>query len=215
MNEKKDLLFVGGDLSGIQKFIYNISSKKAMVSLKGRSAYLDKYMEGVCDRLVERLSEKDTEVVYSSGGKFYVITENSQENRNSIDNLKKTVESELWKEHKGQLALNICYVPFSFDGGRTKVFVDGSEETNIGVLWKNLTLQFNDLKYQKFKNELLENYDEFLEVTEVGESPDVCAITGIEGKCVPIVKDEDGDEIMVLPSAVDQGHCYNVSRCGL
>ena len=35
-------LFVGGDLSGIQKFLYNISSKKAAVSLKGRSCYLRK-----------------------------------------------------------------------------------------------------------------------------------------------------------------------------
>ena len=34
------LLFVGGDLSGIQKFLYNITSQKAAVSLKGRSAYL-------------------------------------------------------------------------------------------------------------------------------------------------------------------------------
>ena len=41
----KPLLFVGGDLSGIQQFIYNISSKKAMVSLKGRSAYLSEYTE--------------------------------------------------------------------------------------------------------------------------------------------------------------------------
>ena len=39
-------LFVGGDLSGIQKFLYNISSKKAAVSLKGRSDYLRQRMCG-------------------------------------------------------------------------------------------------------------------------------------------------------------------------
>lgn len=32
--DTKSLLFIGGDISGIQKFIYNISSKKAAVSLK-------------------------------------------------------------------------------------------------------------------------------------------------------------------------------------
>ena len=32
-------LFVGGDLSGIQKFLYNITSRHASVSLKGRSAF--------------------------------------------------------------------------------------------------------------------------------------------------------------------------------
>lgn len=32
-------LFVGGDLTGIQKFLYNITSRKAAASLKGRSAF--------------------------------------------------------------------------------------------------------------------------------------------------------------------------------
>ena len=50
-----DLLFVGGDLSGIQKFIYNISSKRAMVSLKGRSTYLKTFTDEVCDEILKKI----------------------------------------------------------------------------------------------------------------------------------------------------------------
>ena len=88
MKEEYKHLFVGGDLSGIQKFLYNISSKKAAVSLKGRSFFLQQYMENVCAKIEEAAKNngaKDTEVIYNSGGKFYLITDNSETVRNAID----------------------------------------------------------------------------------------------------------------------------------
>ena len=78
MEQDYKRLFVGGDLSGIQKFLYNISSKKAAVSLKGRSYFLQQYMNNVCLKIVEAIKEagaKDTEVIYNSGGKFYLLTD--------------------------------------------------------------------------------------------------------------------------------------------
>ena len=50
-NQIFNRLFVGGDLSGIQRFLYNISSKKAAVSLKGRSFYLRQLMGNVCSEI--------------------------------------------------------------------------------------------------------------------------------------------------------------------
>ena len=79
MEQEYKQLFVGGDLSGIQKFLYNISSKKAAVSLKGRSYYLQQYMNNVCTKLedaVNQVGAKHVEVIYNSGGKFYLLTDN-------------------------------------------------------------------------------------------------------------------------------------------
>ena len=205
MESRIKLLFVGGDLSGIQKFIYNITSKKAMVSLKGRSAYLNEYMKKVCKRILDIpdiKSSPNTRTVYDSGGKFYLIVDDTPENINQVELVRKQVEHELWKEHYGQLGLSICYVPFSFEGG--KVIVDGSEPENIGILWRKISEKFNDRKNQKYKELLLESYDEFFETTEVGEKPQVCAITGIEGKCVPLQDNDDEEDIMVLPSVREQ-----------
>lgn len=74
--ENYDKLFVGGDLSGIQKYLYNISSHKAAVSLKGRSAKLSDYMKDRCsdiENIATKAGAEKVERIYCSGGKFYII----------------------------------------------------------------------------------------------------------------------------------------------
>ena len=207
-----DLLFVGGDLSGIQKFIYNITSKRAMVSLKGRSHYLKTLTERICDdildipEIVHSKFSNDEMKIYCSGGKFYLQVPDTESIRNAIADVRKNSEEKLWKEHQGQLSINIDYVPFVYDGDQ--VYVDG-ETGNIGLLWTKITEKFNALKNQKFKSLLLDQYQNFFELQEVGGEVKVCQVTGIEGaKEYPIkFKDEDGEkeEVMTLyPSVKSQ-----------
>ena len=202
-----DLLFVGGDLSGIQKFIYNISSKKAMVSLKGRSAYLKRFTDEVCKRILDipeiqkSPQDKDEMKIYCSGGKFYLQVPDTPTIRKSIDAIKRDVEAQLWEEHRGQLAINIAYLPFQYDGDN--VVVDG-ETDNIGILWKKMTEKFTILKNQKFKDELLDSYGEFFEVQKVGGDIKVCQVTGIEGDVVPVKMYDDEEDMMVSPSVKAQ-----------
>ena len=116
MSDTNDkLLFVGGDIIGIQKFIYNISSKKAMVSLKGRSAYITNLTQQLCDSILnlpEISRPQLNEVVYCSGGKFYLIVEDNDGVRGAIDRLYIAAEERIWTEHYGQLGISITYVPF-------------------------------------------------------------------------------------------------------
>ena len=207
MEMNKTLLFIGGDLSGIQKFIYNISSKKAMVSLKGRSAYLSGYTDRLCHgildiALVQNSTTKD--VVYCSGGKFYLIVEDQPAIRNAVDSYYAEQEEKLWAEHRGQLGLAIAYIPFiAKDNGG--VIIEGIEYETIGELWKQITQKFSSLKNKKFSSLLLDKYDEFFDVILEGGETKVCAITGIEDQqCVKIDNDSDGNEIWVLPSVKNQ-----------
>ena len=177
-----NLLFVGGDLSGIQKFIYNITSKRAMVSLKGRSYYLKDFTEKVCDEILNILEIKnstfrqDEMKIYCSGGKFYLQVPDTDIIRNAIAEIRKKKEEELWNGHQGQVSINIDYVPFVYDGDQVKV--DG-ETGNIGLLWTKITEKFNALKNQKFKSLLLDQYQDFFEPQKVGGKVEVCQITGI------------------------------------
>lgn len=197
-------LFVGGDLSGIQKFIYNISSKKAAVSLKGRSFYLSEYTEHLCEGIGKLPEAKNYDRVYCSGGKFYIIVDNTPEMRAAIDSYIKDATQKLWDEHKGQLGLNISYVAFSFNSDGT-VSVGGGQQEKIGALWKYLTEEFNRLKTKKFYDVIFDNYDSFFEVTPVSEETKVCAITGIESSdCIPLGKEKDERDIYVLPSVKQQ-----------
>ena len=207
MEETYNQLFVGGDLSGIQKFLYNISSKKAAVSLKGRSYYLQQYMENVCAKIedtVLKAGAKYTEVIYSSGGKFYLLTDNSEEIKTAIDASAKQIQRDLWHEHMGQLGICISYIPFTENTDGT-VNAGGERNQKPGCLWKAVNADFHLQKNQKYKDLLIESYDSFFEPLPVGGKPRVCAITGIESEdCVKMPKEDGDDEMYVLPSVYEQ-----------
>lgn len=200
----RQLLFVGGDLSGIQSFLYNITSKKAAVSLKGRSKYLEDKIVEIEKEILETVYCGQATNVYSSGGKFYLIGEDTEEHRLAIDAIFRRVEEEIWKDHKGQLSVNIAYVPFSINADGT-INVAEEKGTKLGRLWKEVNAEFARLKTQKFKNVLFNHFDEMFEPIAVDDHTRVCAVTGIESAdCVKLEKDNWGDEIWVLPSVKKQ-----------
>ena len=176
-------LFVGGDLSGIQSFLYNISSKRAAVSLKGRSRYLSDYMEESCDKLMAAASEAGSKAkpdrIYCSGGKFYLITENTPAIRQAIDESASRIKQDLWKEHYGQLGINIAYAPFSENADGTVNTLSGNNQ-KPGILWRIVNAEFAKQKNQKFKDIITADFDSYFKPIAIGDKPKVCAITGIE-----------------------------------
>lgn len=200
-------LFVGGDLSGIQRFLYNISSKKAAVSLKGRSYYLRQLMENVCKDMkqaAEANGAKATEVIYSSGGKFYLLTDNTPQIVQAVETCAKQAKQVLWEEHKGQLGLNVSYVVFNENPDET-VNCQGANSQKPGCLWKLANADFSRQKNQKFKELLMESYQDFFEPIPVGGKPKVCAVTGIESSdCVKVKDLGEGCDAYVLPSVYQQ-----------
>ena len=200
------LLLVGGDLSGIQKFIYNISSRKAAVSLKGRSYYLIKLIDQILERFIKwpgiQATAKD--VVYSSGGKFYIETVDTPETRAAIQAFRKEIEKELWDKHYGQLSVNIGFVPFSYNADES-VNVGDEKNAAYGRLLKAISDKLAQQKGTKFKDVILDEYDKLFEVNQVGGDQKVCAVTGIESdQCVSITDEERNESMYVLPSVKEQ-----------
>ncbi len=74
-------LLVGGDVSGIQRFLYTISSAGAAKSLRGRSAYLNLLCDAVADHVRRELQLLPCNVLYSGGGHFYLLAPLSSEER--------------------------------------------------------------------------------------------------------------------------------------
>lgn len=195
----KPVILLGGDLSGIQKFIYNIASRKAAVSLKGRSFYLQLLIDSIIQRIISHENIKATlsHVVYSSGGKFYMLLPNTDNVKNAIANLKVEVENELWEKHHGQLIVNIDFVPFAYNNKERKIdFENDKHETvtnqPIGELWKALADKLVVQKNQKFKTLLNNKFSDLFEVQPVNKDAKVCAVTGIESdECVAIDPKEE------------------------
>lgn len=203
-------LFIGGDLSGIQSFLYNISSKGAAVSLKGRSCYLQNYMKEVCDGLCKLIKTAGGTYKerYCSGGKFYITTENTTSIRSAIEEYSSLVQRSLWEKHMGKLALSIATVPYNeHEGG--KVDTLSGEHQAPNQLWALANKEFSLKKGQKFKSLILSDYPSFFSPIHIGGNPKVCAVTGIESPdCVPFdIESSDGlenEHIYILPSVKEQ-----------
>lgn len=187
MENNKDKLFVGGDISGIQSFIYNITSKKAALSLKGRSRWLDDYLDEVCKKILG--VSPQAQKIYCGGGKFYLIVPNKESVKERIIAIRKEQEKYLWEKHYGQLAINIAIVLY---------------QDEFGLNFKLANEEFAKQKNSKFKSIITEDYNQFFEVQEVGGSPEVCAVTGIEADKLVSMPDDKDKEIKVLPSAREQ-----------
>jgi CRISPR-associated protein Csm1 len=94
-NKRKDnfFLMVSGDLSGIQDFIFTISSKRAMKSLRTRSFYLDILLEHIADEILEALDLSRANLLYTGGGHFYMLLPNTEKAIKTIDMAKEKVNS--------------------------------------------------------------------------------------------------------------------------
>jgi CRISPR-associated protein Csm1 len=200
------ILLLGGDLSGIQKFIYNIASRKAAVSLKGRSFYLQLLIDSIIQRIIQHPDIKATlgHVVYSSGGKFYMLLPNTEKVKSAIKGLKRSIEQELWEQHHGQLVVNVDYVSFAYNVGGKGIDFENQKNQEIGLLWKALAEKLTSQKNQKFKNVLLNKYEDFFDVQKVGGEVKVCAVTGIESDKSVAIDPKEKDKTYVLPVVKEQ-----------
>ena len=199
------VLLLGGDLSGIQKFIYNVASRKAALSLKGRSFYLQLLIDSVIQRIISHsdINVNTGNTVYSSGGKFYMLLPNTEKVKKAILELKKEFEKELWDEHYGQLIMNLDYIPFTYNG------------IIIGDLWKCLADKLTTGKNQKFKSILIDNFDNLFEPEKFDVDMKICAVTGIESSnCIVFnnKRKNNEDPVYVLPIVKKQAELGNILK---
>ena len=74
-------LLIGADLSGIQDFVYTISSDNALRTLRARSFYLECLMEHTAWEVIKRLELSKYNLIYSGGGGFYILSKGGRKLR--------------------------------------------------------------------------------------------------------------------------------------
>ncbi len=135
----KVALLVGGDISGIQEFIYTISSRGATSGLRGRSFYLQLLSEAVARFILRRLELPITNVIYQGGGAFYLLARAGDEER--LLEIQREISYVLLAHHRGSLYLALADVPLSaadFYGGR------------ISAKWEEVTRVLRGIKQRRF-----------------------------------------------------------------
>jgi len=205
------VILLCADISGIQNFIYNITSKRAAKSLKGRSFYLQILMETITNQLLEKTNTFRANVVYSSGGKMFLLLPNIKEVTDTIDSYRKELEKWVWDNFQGSIYVSIDYVPFAYDMDKRdetgkNILIEGKEGYfYLGDLWKEVVDRTALWKNKKFKSIIIEPDVKFFEPFGDGGETEVCAITGIESdKLKSLAKEDDEDAIKVLPIVEEQ-----------
>lgn len=172
------------DLSGIQDFLYNIAGSKASVSLKGRSFFLQLLVETIIQKTLNACDIQLGNVIYSSGGKLFILLPNTEKNIAKLNELHVEFEKNLWQEHKGKIYLCLGLQGFSFDSSkRIILFPDGSEG-DFSILWKKVIDHAASGKFRKYKSFIDDSFESFFEPDgswEKGEKYQLCAVTGEEG----------------------------------
>ena len=104
MQEELFLLF-SFDVSGIQNFIYTISSKGVLKGLRARSFYLEMCMEVIVDELLRRLQLSRANLIYSGGGHAYILLANTEQTLSVLDDFKAELRKWFLEHFKTSLYL--------------------------------------------------------------------------------------------------------------
>ncbi|TEU17241.1 MAG: type III-A CRISPR-associated protein Cas10/Csm1 [Anaerolineales bacterium] len=104
-------LLLGGDISGVQDFIYTITSRGAAKGLRGRSVYLQLLTEAIARWLMRELELPPLNLLYVGGGNFYALLPLKAEDK--LPRLQHEVSRRLLAIHGGDLYLAVEGIPIS------------------------------------------------------------------------------------------------------
>lgn len=159
-------LLVGGDLSGVQDFIYTITARGAAKGLRGRSFYLQLLTEAVARFLLRGLGLPVTNLVYAGGGHFFLLA--PLEAGPKLAELQAEVSRKLLEHHGGDLYLALGWV---------QVAARDFDREGFGQQWQAVVRAMNSAKRQRF----VELHDAAL--LETGVFGPLGAGGGEEGEC--------------------------------
>lgn len=111
--KQETFLLASGDFSGIQNFIYTIPSKGALKSLRGRSFYLEIFMENYIDEILENLNLSRANLLYSGGGHFYLLLPNTKNAKALLQNIQDSCNRWLLEKFGTQLYMALGYAACS------------------------------------------------------------------------------------------------------
>ncbi|MCC6544825.1 MAG: type III-A CRISPR-associated protein Cas10/Csm1 [Nitrospirae bacterium] len=210
-------MLVGGDISGIQKFIFEIGStnpKKLSKILRGRSFYLSLLSEVASLKILRGLQLPISCRIMNAGGRFVLLVPNTPAVKKTIIKLQNEIEGWFYNQFLGKLALNLAMdITLSRKGFSSEVFSKKQ---------KDLAYNLECSKKKRFSNILMGNqalmYGAMREAYETMQQGDkVCDFC----KIYPKVNEEEHcqtclDSIEIGKSIVSKPfiHFYEGERSG-
>jgi CRISPR-associated protein, csm1 family len=175
--EKTKFLFVSGEFTGIQNFIYTITSKMAMKSLRGRSFYLELFIEHIIDEILEALNLSRVNLIYSAGSQFYMLLPNVPKTIEILENYKKIVNDFLLKELGTSVYYEISHTETSAEELGNKLSENIKKENQIKEIFKRNSIETSRKKLNRYSEKQLEKiFDEDSDLNKIYNDTKECVI---------------------------------------
>ena len=175
--EKPKFLFVSSEFTGIQNFIYTITSKLAMKSLRGRSFYLELFIEHIIDEILEALKLSRVNLIYSAGSQFYMLLPNVSKTIEILENYKKIVNNFLLKELGTSVYYEISYTETSAEELGNKLSENIKKENRIKEIFKRNSIETSRKKLNRYSEKQLEEiFDEDSDLNKIYNDTKECVI---------------------------------------
>lgn len=172
IDEEEPILIIRADLSGIQNFIYDIASKQASKNLKGRSFYIQLLSETVLQKMLDEFGLFEGNVMYASGGNFFLIAPNTKKIISDFQVLEKKIANAIFQAHQTRLS-----VVMGFEQVSQNEILSGKINEAIVRLFEE---KVDRNKKRKFATLMEHGYQHFFEPIDSGGRETTDAITGEE-----------------------------------
>ena len=152
---EKTMILLSGDLSGIQNFIFNISSKGALRSIKGRSFYLEIEMENIIDEMLNYLDLSRANLLYNGGGHFYMLLANTKETKDKIKYLQNKINSYFLRKYYIDL-----YIAFGYSECSANELININNNDTLSKIYKKAGHEILKDKINRYKDTLDELFND-------------------------------------------------------
>lgn len=196
--EQEKFLLIGGDISGIQKYIYDIAAVGVggvAKRLRARSFYIGMISEVAVQRILFELELPLACNLISSGGRFFIIAPNTEETWKKIEAIRASISAWMLEEFQGNISLNLEYIGFA--GKELEISQKAGESSGFSGIFDRMNDALESAKLHKFKEELFsengwnEKFRADLEMGNICKSCRKMPVLGEEDICEKCSKDED------------------------
>lgn len=137
---------IGGDISGIQSYIFSVLSQQGKIAkrLRARSLFVQLLSDISSHKVLQTLGLPLCNIIGAAGGNFYILAPNLKKTGDIIGGLQKEFDSWMMKRLQCELSLSLAHVE-----------VSGTDLTEFSaVLSDKLKPALNTSKYQPFRSML-------------------------------------------------------------
>jgi len=148
--EEEAFLLTSFDLSGIQDFIYTITSSGAHKQLRSRSFYLDMISEWIVDSLLKETQLTRANLMYSGGGHAYLILPNTVNAKITIDTIENRFNAFFVSNFSTKL-----YVAFGATAFSAKEVMKGNTPEMYRNIFQRVSKHIGEKKIARYSPDVL------------------------------------------------------------